>query len=179
MNIFYLSNDTEQCAQYHCDKHCVKMIVEYAQLLSTAHRLLDGTNYEDKTNNNRKIQRWSLSDKRENTLYKASHINHPSNIWVRKSNNNYNWLFSLFCELAKEYEYRYKRKHLTFEKLADVLQYTPNNIDVGYFTQPTPAMPDEYKISSNSIACYIEYYNKAKVKFAKWTGRNKPYWFNG
>jgi hypothetical protein len=42
MNIFYLDEDPKICAQYHCDKHVVKMIIEYAQLLSTAHRVLDG-----------------------------------------------------------------------------------------------------------------------------------------
>lgn len=42
MNIFALSEDPREAAQMHCDRHCVKMIVEYAQLLSTAHRTLDG-----------------------------------------------------------------------------------------------------------------------------------------
>lgn len=43
MNIFVLDRDPYIAASYHCDKHVVKMIVEYAQLLSTAHRQLDGT----------------------------------------------------------------------------------------------------------------------------------------
>ena len=43
MNIFYLHNDPKICAEMHNDKHCIKMILEYAQLLSTAHRVLDGT----------------------------------------------------------------------------------------------------------------------------------------
>ena len=54
MNIFYLNRDTKICAQEHCDKHVVKMIVEYAQLMSTAHRILDGNHYFDKSKNNRK-----------------------------------------------------------------------------------------------------------------------------
>ena len=43
MNIFYLHDDPIYCAQMHCDKHVVKMILEYAQLLSTAHHEIDGT----------------------------------------------------------------------------------------------------------------------------------------
>ncbi len=43
MNIFYLDHDVYKCAEMHNDKHTVKMILEYAQLLSTAHRFLDGT----------------------------------------------------------------------------------------------------------------------------------------
>ena len=42
MNIFYLHEKPEVCAKMHCDKHVVKMIIEYAQMLSTAHRMLDG-----------------------------------------------------------------------------------------------------------------------------------------
>ena len=42
MNIFYLHENPEICAEYHCDKHVVKMILETAQMLSTAHRIIDG-----------------------------------------------------------------------------------------------------------------------------------------
>ena len=42
MNVFYLDEDPRQCAEWMVDRHVVKMIVETAQLLSTAHRLLDG-----------------------------------------------------------------------------------------------------------------------------------------
>jgi len=37
MNIFILDEDLEQCAKAHVDKHCVKMILESAQMLCTAH----------------------------------------------------------------------------------------------------------------------------------------------
>ena len=36
------------------------MIIEYAQLMSTAHRVLDGEMYMDKTANGRNIKRWRL-----------------------------------------------------------------------------------------------------------------------
>ena len=32
MNVFYLDRDPVKAANDHCDKHCVKMILEYAQL---------------------------------------------------------------------------------------------------------------------------------------------------
>ena len=44
MNIFYLHSDPKTCASMHCDKHVVKMILETAQMLSTAHHELDGEN---------------------------------------------------------------------------------------------------------------------------------------
>ena len=42
MNIFYISECPVQAAEWMVDKHVVKMILESAQLLSTAHRVLDG-----------------------------------------------------------------------------------------------------------------------------------------
>ena len=62
MNIFYLHEEAKQCAEMHLDKHSTKMCIEYAQLMSTAHRVLDGSEYYDKTANGRKIKRWRLDD---------------------------------------------------------------------------------------------------------------------
>ena len=47
MNRFVLDQDPLKAAAYHCDKHVVKMILEEAQMLSTAHRILDGDEYVD------------------------------------------------------------------------------------------------------------------------------------
>ena len=123
MNIFYLDKHYRTCAKQHVDKHVVKMIVEYAQLLSTAHRVLDGEEYEGRTANNRRIRRFKMANSNiENTLYKASHINHPSAIWVRESSQHYWWLYLLFRELCIEYTHRYGKIHSTESKLC--LLYT-------------------------------------------------------
>ena len=89
MNIFYLDKDPIKSAEMHCDKHVVKMIIEYAQLLSTAHRVLDGIEQIGVTSNNRKYKRYILNSNLENILYKSTMKNHPSAIWVRKSVHNY------------------------------------------------------------------------------------------
>jgi hypothetical protein len=178
MNIFALSNDPNESAQMMCDKHVVKMVVESAQLLSTAHRVLDGECYLEKTSIGRNIQRWLLKDiVMESTLYKATHINHPSSIWARKSNNNYNWLFLHFEELCKEYTYRYKKIHLTEDKLRSILYNVPNNIPVGNLTPIVQAMPDKYK-SSHYVDAYRRYYIGEKSGFAKWTKRQAPNWID-
>ena len=93
MNIFYLDNDPKVCAQMHLDKHVVKMILEYCQLLSTAHRVLDGTEVMGKSKTGRNVKRWILPDKREEIVYSATHINHPSAVWARQSAMNYYWLY--------------------------------------------------------------------------------------
>ena len=54
MNIFYLSEDPLEAAQMMVDRHVVKMILESAQLLSTAHRILDGEEVVNVVNNRKK-----------------------------------------------------------------------------------------------------------------------------
>ena len=178
MNIFYLHDDPKTCAEMHCDKHTVKMIIEYAQLMSTAHRVLDGEEYIDTTSNGRKIKRWRMKDERyENGLMKASHVNHPSNIWTRSNNNNYMWLYYMWRALCLEYTHRYG-KHHACENYAGLIQNIPKNIPLEYKkTEPPPAMPDYSKVPGNSIASYHKYYINEKVRFAKWKNREVPLWF--
>ena len=174
MNIFYLDNDPVKSAELHCDKHVVKMIIEYAQLMSTAHRVLDGEMYVDKTANNRRIKRWCLADKHmEEVVYKASHINHPSNIWIRSSDSHYQFVYDMFVALCNEYTHRYGRTHLTEEKLKDILQHLPNTIASTDFVEPPQAMPDDVK-TSNTVDAYQNYYRVYKKDFAKWTDRETP-----
>lgn len=149
------------------------MILEYAQLLSTAHRYLDGVEAIVPNASGRKMKRWIINDNRDSVLYAATHINHPSAIWARQSSENYKWLYSMFVSLMKEYTYRYG-KHHKCEFLIDSLKNLPNNIPDGKFTQPTPAMPDEFKVSGDSISSYHNYYNGAKTRMFSWKNRETP-----
>ena len=175
MNIFYLSNNTKECAEMHVDKHAVKMILEYAQLLSTAHRVLDGKEYID-ASSGRKIKRWKLENSYEDILYKATHINHPSAIWCRQSRDNYAWLWRLLDAVCKEYTHRYGKIHkVEREGLLEQLRFVPSGIkEHPSFTQPTPAMPDEYIVKCNSIQSYQNYYNGAKRNMFSWKNRTVP-----
>jgi hypothetical protein len=184
VNIFYLDNDPKVCAEMHNNKHTIKMILEYSQLLSTAHRVLDGEEYFELTANGRRIKRWELSDDREEKLYKASHINHPSAIWCRKGIIQYRWLHNLLIELCKEYTYRYGKIHkVERDGLLWKLEQPPKNIHTDVFwSEPTPAMPDEVKIAGDSVASYRNYYINNKTHLASWRGkinsRNVPGWYN-
>ena len=183
MNIFYLDNDTKVCAEMHNDKHCVKMILEYAQLLSTAHRVLDGTLLVGISDKGRKSTSWILSDNRNEILYKATHLNHPSAIWVRQSRDNYAWLYQLLDCLCKEYTYRYGKIHkVEASGLLDKLWFVPAGIpEHPKFTEPTPAMPDSVKVAGDSIKSYHNYYIHNKQHLASWKGkfnsRPTPTWF--
>jgi hypothetical protein len=104
------------------------MILESAQLLSTAHRLLDGTQYIGKTPTGRNVKRWELADSRDPVLYQATHINHPSAAWARTSVENYNWLYEHFFGLMLEYTYRYGKNHKCSGDLAYMLACPPYNL---------------------------------------------------
>lgn len=181
MNIFYLHHDPETCAQMHNDKHVVKMILEYAQLLSTAHRVIDGAEEQALSKSGRKQKVWRLDDDRENAIYKASHINHPSAKWARHGEQNYRWLFTMWTHLLTEYTHRYG-KHHTSERLLTYLARPPKNINMEeQYTAPWRAMPDEFKVNRSvvnyTVESYRAYYLGAKVKMSRWTNREMPEWF--
>ena len=175
VNIFYLNKNPKLCAQQHVDKHVIKMILESAQLLSTAHRVLDGVETIGVSASGRKKTVWKLNNSYDDILYSATHINHPSAIWARYGFENYQWLHSLLVELCKEYTYRYGKIHKC-EKigLVDKLQYAPFNISTKLFTEPTPAMPKDYIVQGDSIKSYHNYYNGSKIKLHSWKFRNIP-----
>jgi hypothetical protein len=180
MNIFYLHHDPVTCATLHTDKHVVKMILEYAQLLSTAHRALDGTLIDGYSKTGRKQKRYVLPDNRESILYTATHLNHPSAVWVRQSKQNYDWLALMLQALCREYTYRYGKTHKVEREglLLTLMLNVPYNISrTEQFTQPTPAMPDEYKVKNDSIKSYINYYVGAKRHLANWKNRTVPSWY--
>lgn len=178
MNIFYLDNDVQKCAEYHIDKHVVKMVLEYCQLLSSAHRVLDGEETYDYSKNGRRVKRFILPEGKNEVIYSATHINHPSTVWTRSSKANYMWLHSLLAALAKEYTFRYGKIHACESSgLIKALAEPPANIPDTPFTEPTPAMPKEYINPKSSVASYKKYYIKDKYAFSSWKRRPVPYWF--
>ena len=156
MNIFFLDFDTKKCAEYHCDKHVVKMILETAQLLCGVHHTTD-----------------QVTDQ---IPYKLSHKNHPCAIWSRESLSNYLYLCDLGLELCKEYTYRYGKRHKSQEVIEWCITNKPNIVDKD-FTEPARAMPDEYKVKS-VVESYRNYYIGAKKTFAVWKNRDIPKWFS-
>jgi hypothetical protein len=153
MNIFFLDYNPKKCAQYHNDKHVVKMILETAQLLCGVH--------------------WVMGNE---APYKLSHKNHPCSIWVRSSLENYLWLCELGLELCIEYEYRYGKKHKTYDVIMWCILNKPNISDVE-FTSPPLAMPDHCKVDNNPTKSYRNYYMIEKSSFCKWKGRDVPNWY--
>lgn len=165
MNIFYLDNDPMTAAQAMTDKHIVKMILESAQMLCTAHRVLDGSLISTVNNNGRHVKTYTHPT-HEDVLYKSAYVNHPSNVWVRENTSNYNWLYRHFAALNIQYRLRYRRTHATWDKLGFVLSSFPINIAVGEMTEIPKAMPDKYK-NDCSVTSYRNYYESEKIKTEK------------
>lgn len=153
MNIFYLDHDPVICAQYHCDKHVVKMILESLQMLYTN----------------------LYFDKRIDKIKYVSpgFTNHPCTIWARQSYENEKYLRDLTFSLIYEYEFRYERVHLSataYMLLPDIERPKTG------FTCPAQAMPDYCKVGGDSVSAYRNYYRNEKYRFTKWTKRTRPDW---
>lgn len=161
MNIFYVDDDPVISAVQLCNKHIVKMPLETAQILSTAHRHLDGDDYAD-----------------NHGLYKVAHLNHPSTVWARSSKQHYEWLIAHFEALLDEKLRRYTKKppHKSGE-LLDALRKVPDNMPDAGFSPPPQCMPDEYKDKSTTKA-YRNYYCGAKAYMAQWKWPAiRPEWY--
>lgn len=166
MNIFFLHEKPNMAAFMHCDKHCVKMILETAQMLSTAHRVtLDGDPIDNPHAD-------SLG------LLKAAFVNHPSTVWVRTSSQHYRWAYHLFSELLLEYEQRYDRRHALC-RLYMPLQEKPALVMDRGFVPPPQCMPAKYRRDpsiASTVKAYRDYILGEKMHFAKWDRGEKPYW---
>lgn len=195
MNIFFLDSDVKIAAKYHVDSHTIKMRIELAQLLCTAHRLLDGKqtlvngysfNQFNKIYKKPKLIGILPFEKIENnilynSIYLQTHINHPSAVWVRQSLDNYLFTVNLALELCNEISYRFNTQN---QKVLPILNWlfdnSPKNIPNIGFTTPLLAMDDKFKIVENnsfenSIINYRNYYSQGKQHLYKWTNREKPF----
>ena len=153
MNIFFLSLDPDEAARLHCDKHVVKMILETAHLLYTAH--------------------WVCESPVPEGAYRKTHPNHPSSRWIRESLANYAWLCRLGMALCAEYTHRYGKVHKTQPHLEWLSTHSPVGlVDIGW-TLPRLAMPDEFK-HHDPIVAYRKYYIGAKVRLLVYTKRLIP-----
>ncbi len=149
MNIFYLNRDPVKAARVQYNKHVVKMILESAQMLCTAHH-----HYAEQ-----------LGYDNEYIPYRKAHYNHPSTIWTRQNSRHYYWLFHHMLALGEEYTRRYGKKHLSITKCFDALQNCPVGMPLGgVFEEPPQCMPDEYKVKGDSISAYWNYYEQEKYK---------------
>lgn len=152
MNIFVLDSNIKKCAQFHCDQHVVKMILESVQILCTV-----------------------LNKKGYSTPYKSTHMKHPCVLWVEESYDNFLWLSQLATALNDEYKYRYEKNinHKSMQALAKIKHIEYESKGLTEFAQ---AMPDQYKVANDAVTAYRSFYLGEKMNFAKWSHCELPYW---
>lgn len=154
MNIFIVSSDTDLCAQALDDLRLNKMIIETAQLLSTAMR-----------------ERGYIG----NDIYKSTHVNHPCSVWTRESSENYRWLLLYMSDLVEERQIRTGKNHKSYEIF--------NTLCGGTKLMPqgplTPFANCSMFKNTNVLEAYkltlITKWNNDK-RPPKWTKRDKPNW---
>ena len=158
MNIFFLDKTPEFSAQYLCDKHIPKMLLESAQMLSTA------------------VHSYTMGI--STYIYKEAYPNHPMTKWVGFNCSNFKWALDNALWINNEYEYRFKKKHKSFRIIQNILNNNYiEDTTKGDFTEPPQCMPDEYK-DNDYVTAYRNYYKGEKEYFAKWEkGRQQPEWW--
>jgi hypothetical protein len=179
MNIFVLDENPKVAAMQHFDKHVPKMVLETAQMLCTAHRVLDGKVIKQPSKSGKRlIKHYELNTKLESILYKACHVNHPCSRWIRESKENYQWAYALFESLSNEFEYRFGKKHKSWIDLSNVLINCPKSIHSIGLTQFVKAMGSQPNCLAieNPIEAYRSFY-KTKPFEHKWTKRETPIWY--
>lgn len=133
MNIFAIDLDPYKCVERYHNKHVVKMLLETAQMLCALHP--PGT-----------------------APYKRTHYNHPCTKWARLNRSNYFWLCNLGNALAVEYTQRYGKIHKSEAVIEWCTDNVPEDIPHGSLTDFVQVMPEEFKVSGDSIKAYNKYY---------------------
>ncbi len=161
MNIFVLDTDPVIAAQQQCNKHVVKMLLESAQMLCTAHRLLDG------------------DDIISQDIYKPVHPKHPCTLWTMETSSNYDWHHTHWVALCDEYTYRYGKQHLSDRKFRGILNNRPKNIPIGGLTKFRLAMGSNPEcMKDDPVESYRLFYMTKQKRFKmEWTKRDIPSWF--
>lgn len=163
MNIFILDNDIRKSAQYHVDRHVIKMPLELAQMICSTYLLLDYKN----------LPSFIFS--------KPSHVNHPCTKWIRSSKDNFIYGCMLGLALYDEYQFRYENpeKMQRVKKVFEYgLSYVPDRIEHSEFTEFAQAMPIQYR-NKDAVKAYRKYYIGEKQHLFKWTKRERPDWLTG
>ena len=151
MNIFATSPCPIESAKYLDDKRVVKMVLESAQLLSTA-----------------------LTYHELDAPYKPTHVNHPCTKWVCSSDAAYTWLVWHFSALLDEYTARYHKRHKCQDHLATFLS-APMYCETQYPELPSCAFPrcmPEWVTDESTTVAYRTYLDY------KWQwDKRQPTWY--
>jgi len=152
MNIFYLDKSITLCAQYHCDKHVIKMILESTQVLCSVLHLAG-----------------------QSAPYRATHLRHPCVRWTLESLDNWLWLQDLSQALNQEYQFRFDAPapHRSATIAAELNR--PKLPAIGITERPQ-VMPEHYRIANDPVSAYRAFYRIEKQALLQYRKRSVPAW---
>jgi hypothetical protein len=170
MNLFRLSHDPEEAAQFYHDVHVRKIIVEGAQLLANCFP----------------SERLELAPKTQNgNIRKHSYYNHPISKWIRESWAHYLWAFEHIKALNREYQYRFNKLHFCDHFILWCDSNPPSIPLMDSKLQPQ-CFGDHVDcfVANDPVKGYRQYYQKCKLTWtqkgrivnALWTKRPIPHW---
>lgn len=151
----------------HCDQHVRKMIIEYTQMEITARVL--------------------LGELPTDTPYHTPRMrNHPCAVHVRTCAQGFQYVVALRNALLDEFMFRFR---------ADMLFPHPHATGVFISTLPAPpiaqlfphrrrarpfplAVGESPRYEGDPVRTYREFYHRDKARFATWTRRSPPDWWN-
>jgi hypothetical protein len=193
MNLFILHLDPKLGAQYHADKHVVKMLLEACQLLYGVHWVVaypELLNYRYSVKLSEEQKKLSVPEslldaprslsRPDEPGFRPVHLHHPCAQWVRESVGNYYWACQLAIALADEYIYRYGSKDSKVHSCQAHAKWLFENIpDLASFEQTefVQAMYDEFKCE-DAVEAYRAYYRGSKGErgLLHYTRREMPEW---
>lgn len=157
MNIFILDTNPILAAQAHCDQHLHKMILESAQMLSTAaHKFFPHL---------------------KGHIYAPAYEKHPCTQWVSADLSHMAWVCALATTLNEIRESTGSNRHSSM----DVIQAIYDNIDI-YACSMRPdhfaeAMYPHIRIRSDltTVQKYQLYYQKKHAQWQLDKGRGMTY----
>lgn len=165
MNIFVTDHCPRISTQALDNKRVVKMVLEAAQLLSTAIFINSTIAYDN--------------------IYKPTHLKHPCTIWAALTWGNWEWLFQHFIALCEEYSFRYHKQHVSQDILFYLLKYH-TDIKKGPLTPfvnctKSEAMQIDFRNVNDTCEAYKKYliakWSHDKLP-SKWINRTPPLWYN-
>lgn len=207
MNIFVVDQDPVVAARQHCDKHVVKMILEYGQMLSTAHRLLDGKKHEwivkhPETGKDKKITEWLLPGEEAVVVWKAPFATDDPELYVpgklelrifgqqcyRVAHANHPcsvWVretrdnYAWMFAMFLECLAEYTRRYGKEHSACWLLtKLSPSPGKIPH-SGPTPFAQamPEEYKHADPVEAYRNFYAGTKSRFARWTNSPVPDWF--